>query len=183
METTAPDTRGYTRTAVALHWTVAGLVIVLLAMGWVMTDMSASPAKLQIVTWHKWGGITVLALFFARALWRLTHPAPPPLPMPRWQQRAAQIVHVLLYVLLLGQPLSGWLFSSAAGRQVVYLNLIPLPNLIGRNPAASAIFKELHDTCGVLLAALVAVHVLAALKHHFVDRDDTLRRMLRRRAR
>jgi cytochrome b561 len=183
METTAPDTRGYTRTAVALHWTVAGLVIVLLAMGWVMTDMSASPAKLQIVTWHKWGGITVLALFVARALWRLTHPAPPSVPMPLWQQRTANTVHALLYVLLLVQPLSGWLFSSAAGRQVVYLNLIPLPNLIGRNPAAGAIFKKLHDTCGVLLAALVAVHVLAALKHHFVDRDDTLRRMLRWRAR
>jgi cytochrome b561 len=182
METTAPAGHGYTRTAVALHWIIAGLVIVLLAMGWVMTDMSASPVKLQVVTWHKWGGITVLALFFVRALWRLTHPAPPPVPMPLWQQRTANAVHALLYVFLLVQPLSGWLFSSAAGRQVVYLNLIPLPNLIGRNPAAGALFKELHDTCGALLAALVAVHVLAALKHHFIDRDDTLRRMLRWRA-
>ena len=183
METTAPVGHGYTRTAVALHWTVAGLVIVLLAMGWIMTDMSASPMKLQVVTWHKWGGITVLALFFVRALWRLTHPAPPPVPMPLWQRRTANAVHALLYVFLLVQPLSGWLFSSAAGRQVVYLNLIPLPNLIGRNPAAGALLKETHDTCGALLAALVAVHVLAALKHHFIDRDDTLRRMLRWRAR
>jgi cytochrome b561 len=174
----APATRDYTRAAVALHWTVAGLVITLLAMGWIMTNMPVSPAKLQIVTWHKWGGITVLALFFMRALWRLTHPAPPLLPMPLWQQRAANIVHALLYVLLLVQPLSGWLYSSAAGRQVVYLNLIPLPNLIGRNPAAAALFKNLHETCGALLAAFVALHVLAALKHHFVDRDDTLRRML-----
>lgn len=182
METAAPDSRGYTRTAVALHWTVAGLVILLLTMGWVMTNMSASPAKLQIVTWHKWGGITVLALFFARTLWRLTHPAPPYVPMPLWQQRAANVVHVSLYVLLLVQPLSGWLFSSAAGRQVVYLNLFPLPNLIDRNPAAGALFKSVHNACGLLLTALVALHVLAALKHHFVDRDNTLRRMLRWRA-
>lgn len=175
----APATGGYTRTAVALHWTVAGLVITLLAVGWIMTNMPASPTKLHIVTWHKWGGITVLALFFVRALWRLTHPAPPMVPMPAWQRRAANTVHALLYVLLLVQPLSGWLFSSAAGRQVVYLNLIPLPNLIGRNPALGALFKEVHDTCGALLAAIIALHVLAALKHEFADHDGTLRRMLR----
>ena len=132
-----------------------------------------------MVTWHKWGGITALALFFVRSLWRLTHRAPPPLPMPPWQQRAAGIMHALLYAMLLVQPLTGWLFSSAAGRQVVYLNLIPLPNLVSRNPALGAVFKDLHGTGGALLTAIVGLHVLAALKHHFIDRDDTLRRMLR----
>ncbi len=179
MEPRTPITPGYTRTAVALHWTVAGLVITLLAMGWIMTNMPGSPTKLQVVTWHKWGGITVLALFFVRSLWRLTHPAPPPLPGPGWQQRAAGVMHALLYALLLVQPLSGWLFSSAAGRQVVYLNLIPLPNLVARNPALGAVFKDLHGTCGTLLAVIVGLHALSALKHHFIDHDDTLRRMLR----
>ncbi|MGH8254010.1 MAG: cytochrome b, partial [Steroidobacteraceae bacterium] len=80
-EPAASATRDYTRTAVALHWTVATLVITLLAMGWIMTNMPGSPAKLQVVTWHKWGGLTVLALFFVRALWRLTHPAPALVPM------------------------------------------------------------------------------------------------------
>jgi len=182
MESHAPNVVRYTRTAVALHWGVAGLIIILLAVGWIMTDMQGSPTKLRIVTWHKWGGITVLALFFVRALWRLTHPAPPPVPMPAWQQRAARIMHALLYVMLLVQPLSGWLFSSAAGRQVIYLNLIPLPNLVARNPALGAVFKELHDTGGALLAAIITLHALAALKHHFIDRDDTLRRMLHWRA-
>jgi len=182
MESRTLSPTQYTRTAIALHWSVAGLVIILLAMGWVMTSMPGSPTKLLVVTWHKWGGITVLALFFIRSLWRLTHPAPPPLPAAAWQQRAASLMHALLYALLLLQPLTGWLFSSAAGRQVVYLNLIPLPNLVDRNPALGALFKELHGTCGALLAAIVALHAVAALKHHFVDRDDTLRRMLRWRA-
>ena len=179
MEPRTPIPAQYTRTAVALHWAVAGLVITLLAMGWIMTDMASSPTKLQVVTWHKWGGITVLALFFVRSVWRLTHPVPPPLPMARWQQRAAGIMHALLYAMLLVQPLTGWLFSSAAGRQVVYLNLIPLPNLVARNPALGAVFKDIHGNGAALLTAIVGLHALAALKHHFVDRDDTLRRMLR----
>ena len=182
METRTPTTTHYTRTAVALHWGIAALVIILLAVGWIMTDMPGSPTKLQVVTWHKWGGITVLALFFVRGLWRLTHPAPPPAAAPAWQQRAAHAAHALLYALLLLQPLSGWLFSSAAGRQVIYLNLIPLPNLVARNPSLGGVFKELHDAGGTLLALVIALHALAALKHHFVDRDDTLRRMLHWRA-
>jgi len=182
MELRTPPPTHYTRTAVALHWGIAALVIILIAAGWIMTDMPGSPAKLQVVTWHKWGGITVLALFFVRGLWRLTHPAPPPVAAPVWQQRSAQAMHALLYAMLLLQPLSGWLFSSAAGRQVVYLNLIPLPNLVARNPPLGAVFKELHGAGGTLLAVIIALHALAALKHHFVDRDDTLRRMLRWRA-
>ena len=179
MDHPTPTPSHYSRTAIALHWGVAGLVIILLAVGWVMTSMSGSPTKLQVVTWHKWGGITVLALFFVRSLWRLTHPVPPPLPAAAWQQRASGIMHALLYAMLLVQPLSGWLFSSAAGRQVVYLNLVPLPNLVARNPALGAVFKELHDAGGTLLAVVIALHALAALKRHFIDRDDTLRRMLR----
>jgi cytochrome b561 len=182
MESRAPLQADFSRTAVALHWTVGGLVIILLTMGWIMTNMPSSPTKLQVVTWHKWGGITVLALFFVRGLWRLTHPAPPLLPAPHWQQLTARTSHVLLYAMLLLQPLTGWLFSSAAGRQVVYLNLIPLPNLVARNPALGAQFKSFHNTGAALLTALVALHILAALKHHFIDRDDTLRRMLRWRS-
>ena len=169
----------YTRTAIALHWVVAGLVITLLAVGWLMTDMSPGPAKLQVVSWHKWGGITVLGLFFVRSLWRLTHPVPAPLPMPAWQLKLAQTAHALLYAMLLVQPLTGWLFSSAVGRQVVYLNLIPLPNLVAKNPPLGAVFKSLHENGGTLLAVVIGLHALAALKHHFFDHDDTLRRMLR----
>ena len=169
----------YTRTALALHWLVGALVILALAMGWIMTDLATSPLKLQMFTWHKSVGATVLALFFVRSLWRLTHAAPAPLPMPSWQRLAAQALHVLLYAMLLLQPLSGWLYSNAAGRQIIYLGFIPLPILIGKDKALAETLEGLHNTGAVIVAVAVGLHVLAALKHHFIDRDDTLRRMLR----
>ena len=169
----------YTRTAITLHWTVGALVITGLAMGWIMTDMASSPLKLQVYSWHKWIGITVLALFVVRALWRLTHPAPAPVPMPAWQRRAARFLHGFLYAMLLVQPITGWLFSNASGRSIVYLGLIPLPNLVGKDKALAGMLRELHETGAMLLAIAVGLHLLAALKHHFFDRDDTLRRMLR----
>ena len=169
----------YTRTAVALHWTVAVLIITALAMGWVMTDLAFSPLKLRVYSWHKWIGVTVLALFFIRSLWRLTHAAPPLLPMPAWQSLAARALHVLLYAMMLIQPLTGWITSNAAGIPIVYLGLIPLPNLVGKNKALAHLFEDLHSTGGVVLAVAIGLHALAALKHHFMDRDDTFRRMLR----
>ena len=89
----------YTRTAVALHWIVAALITMALILGWFMTDMATSPAKMRVYDWHKWIGVTVLAFFFVRALWRLTHPAPAPVPMPAWQRFAAHAGHGLLYLL------------------------------------------------------------------------------------
>ena len=169
----------YTRTAVALHWTVGALVVTALGMGWIMTDMVSSPQKLRVYDWHKWTGITVLALFFVRALWRLTHPAPALLPMPAWQRRSAQFLHGLLYLMLLVQPITGWLYSNASGRAIVYLGLVPLPNWWGRTRHWPANLRELHEAGATVLAIAVGLHLLAALKHHFIDRDDTLRRMLR----
>jgi cytochrome b561 len=148
-------------------------------MGWIMTDMASSPQKLRVYDWHKWTGITILALFFVRALWRLTHPAPALLPMAAWQRRSAQFLHVFLYVMLLVQPITGWLYSNAAGRPIVYLGLVPLPTLVAKDKALAASLKELHETGAVVLAIAVGLHLLAALKHHYIDRDDTLRRMWR----
>jgi len=172
----------YTRTAVALHWIVGALVATALIMGWIMTDMTTGPAKLQVYSWHKWIGVTVLALFFVRALWRLTHPAPEPMPMPAWQRYAAQMGHGLLYALLLLQPLTGWLYSNSAGRSIVYLGLVPLPDLVAKNAPLAATLEEVHESGAWLLTIVIGLHLLAALKHHYVDHDDTLRRMLRWRA-
>lgn len=168
----------YTRTAVSLHWLVASLVITAFVMGWIMTDMAFSPDKLKMYNWHKWVGITILGLVLIRLAWRLFNAPPAPVAMPQWQHRASQATHVLLYVLMLAIPLSGWIGSNAAGYPIVYLGRIPLPNLVTKDKGLAELFEEIHEILGWLLIALLVLHVAAAFKHHFVDRDDTLRRML-----
>jgi len=168
----------YTRTAVGLHWLIAALIVVALTMGWVMTDMAITPLRLKMFNWHKWVGITVLWLAALRIVWRMTHRAPAMLPMPAWQRIAAHSLHGLLYLLMLAQPLTGWIYSNASGYPIVYLRLIPLPNLVAKDKLLAERVQELHGTLGVVLAVLIGLHALAALKHHLVDRDDTLRRML-----
>ena len=168
----------YTFTAIALHWLAAALVLANFALGPWMVDLPLSPEKLRLYGWHKWIGITVFLLVLARLAWRHWHPAPPPVAMPEWQRRAAAATHVALYALLLLIPLSGWVYSSATGVQVVYLGLVPLPDLVGKDRALAAILKAVHATLNFSLLALVILHIGAALKHHFVDRDGVLARML-----
>ncbi len=98
--------------------------------------------------------------------------------MPAWQHSAANIAHFFLYALTLAIPLSGWLMSSATGFQVVYLGLLPIPDLLAKNKEVADQMKQLHEALNWLMVLVVALHVAAALKHHVVDRDDVLRRML-----
>jgi cytochrome b561 len=98
--------------------------------------------------------------------------------MPDWQRHAATVTHLLLYALLLLVPISGWLYSSATGVQVVYLGLIPLPDLVPNDKTWAAVLRATHLTLNFTLFALVCVHAAAAFKHHFVDRDPVLIRML-----
>ena len=168
----------YTRTAVSLHWMIAGLIGVALVMGWVMTGMGISPLKLKVYNWHKWVGITVLWLAALRILWRTTHAPPDMVPMPAWQRIAAHSLHGVLYLLMLALPFSGWIYSNAAGVPIVYLRLLPLPNLVMKDKALADSWRDVHETLGWLLVAVLVVHLLAALKHHFIDEDDTLHRML-----
>ena len=173
----APASR-YTGTAVALHWVIAGLIACALVMGWIMTELAFSPLKLKMFNWHKWVGITVLALAVIRLAWRLTHRPPAMVPMPAIQAFAAHAIHVALYILMFLQPISGWLHSNAAGYPVVYLGVLPLPNLVTKNHDLSDFFEEMHELLGWTLLILFALHALAALKHHLLDKDMTLRRML-----
>lgn len=170
---------GYTRPAIALHWLVALLVFAGWSLGVYMHELPSSPDKLRFYTWHKWIGVTVFLLTVLRVGWLATH-RPPALPpgMPGWQVHAARVSHALLYVLTLALPLSGWLMSSAKGVQTVYLGLVPLPDLVGKNPPLGELFEDVHKLLAFTLAGLVVVHLLAALKHHFLDRTEVLARMV-----
>ena len=169
----------YDTLSIALHWLVFVLICSGFSLAVYMTDLPFSPLKLKYYSWHKWIGVSIFLLAVLRAVWRLTHPAPPlPAAMHDWQRRAAAVSHLLLYALIIVIPLSGWLYSSAAGVPTVYFGVLPLPDLLTRDKALAETLKSVHITLNYTLLALVTVHVAAALKHHLVDRDDVLIRML-----
>ena len=174
----------YTPTAIGLHWLMAVLILGNFSVGFYMADLPLSPTKLQIYSWHKWAGVTAFLLVLFRILWRLTH-QPPPLPtrMPRWQQRAAHGGHALLYLLMVAIPLTGWLMSSAKGFQTVYFGVLPIPDLLAKDKELGNLLREVHATLNFLMIAIVVGHVGAALKHHFIDRDDIMTRMAPRHSR
>jgi cytochrome b561 len=173
-------TTRYGGMAIALHWLTALLIVAGFTFGLSMVALPFGRQKLQWYAWHKWIGISVWLLTCGRLAWRWAHPAPPMEPKPAWQERAAAVSHALLYALLMVIPLSGWLYSSAAGVQVVYLGLIPLPDLVSKDRALADVLRNVHVTLNFTLLGLVCIHVAAALKHHFVDRDAVLARMLPR---
>ncbi len=170
----------YTTTAIVFHWLIALLIIGTFSLGLVMSDMPGiSPAKLKYYSWHKWAGVTILGLAALRLLWRLKNSAPEyPSSMPAWQKSAANGLHGLLYVLMFAVPLSGYFYTLSAGVPVVYFGLFKLPVLIDANPDLKPVLKALHYWLNMGLLGAFALHVAAALKHHFIDRDGVLKRML-----
>ena len=176
-QSTPPLSPRYTGTAIALHWLLAVAILSSLALGLYMTDLPLSPLRLKLYNWHKWAGITILTLSALRLLWRLTHKPPPDVPMAVWQRRAAHAAHGALYVLFFTVPLAGWAYSSAAGFPVVVYGLWPLPDWVPVNRELAEGLKGLHRALAYALGGLAAVHVGAALKHHFVDGDSLLKRM------
>lgn len=170
----------YTKTAMLLHWLTALLIVAAFAMGLYMTSIPGfSPTKLKYFSWHKWAGVTVLAIAVLRVLWRTFNKPPPHIdPIPAWQHFAAEAMHVLLYALIFAVPVSGYFYTLAAGIPVVYFKLFTLPILMGPNPELKPVLKEVHYWLNMTMAAAVAAHVAAALKHHFIDRDNVLKRMV-----
>lgn len=172
----APPAR-YDAMAIALHWLLALAIVANFSLGVYMDELPLSPWRLKLFNWHKWAGITILAFSALRLLWRLSHAPPGDLPMPRWQLRLAHAVHRALYVLFFAVPLAGWAYSSAAGFPVVVFGVLPLPDWVPVHPGLAEALKDTHEVLASALGVLVLLHVAAALKHHWVDRDGLLHRM------
>ena len=173
----------YGATAIVLHWLLALMIVVSFSVGLYMADLPISPLRLKLINWHKWAGVTILALSALRLLWRLTH-KPPPLPhaieraMPLWQRLVHHRTLGLLYVLFFAVPLFGWAYSSALGFPIVWFGVLPLPDFVPVDkPLAETVLLPLHRGSAYLLAAMVVVHTAGALKHHWIDRDGLLARM------
>jgi len=175
----------YSRVAIILHWMIALLIISLLVFGTLMTNPE-TPNRFVLYQWHKTGGIMVLLLSVLRLIWRLTHKAPPlPQGMKSWERLAAKGSHTGFYVLMIGMPLLGWAMVSASplGIPTKLFGSIPWPhipflaNLEVKEPIAKKL-TQAHHLGGKLMIGLIVLHIGAALKHHFVNKDNVLARML-----
>ncbi|HSV59783.1 MAG TPA: cytochrome b [Variovorax sp.] len=183
MHSPARTRERYSTTAIALHWLLALMILGSFSVGLYMADLPLSPMRVKLINWHKWAGITILALSALRLLWRLTH-KPPPMPeaivraMPGWQRLVHHGALGLLYLLFFAVPLLGWAYSSALGFPIVWFGVLPLPDFVAPDQAlAKEVLLPLHRAGAYLLAALVIVHIAGALKHHWIDRDGLLARM------
>jgi cytochrome b561 len=177
LRTEAPAAARFSGPAILLHWLLALALFGIFALGVYMADLPISPERLRLFNWHKWAGISILALSLLRLAWRLAHAPPPDVPMPAWQRRLAHMSHRTMYVLFLVVPLVGWAYSSATGFQVVVFGVLPLPDFVPKSKPLADVLEVTHATLAWLLASLVVVHVAAALKHALVDRDGLLGRM------
>ncbi|MBB5046449.1 cytochrome b561 [Rhodopseudomonas rhenobacensis] len=177
----------YTGVAIGLHWLIAALIVALIVIGLTMAHAPIAMAtKFQLYQLHKSIGISVLGLAVLRVLWRLTH-RPPALPerMPQLERKAAAGSHALLYLFMIGLPLTGWALVSASPLKIptVLFGVLSWPDLpwlphLADKARWSAVFDNIHAYGAFVLIALIGLHSAAALRHHFVVGDDVLHRML-----
>jgi cytochrome b561 len=169
----------YTPVAILLHWIIGIMMLGLFAMGLYMADLPFSPNKLKLFSWHKWAGISVLILAACRLAWRITHrpPAFPP-SLAKYEKVLATAGHHLLYLLMFIIPLSGWLMSSAKGFPVVYFGIYQLPDLVAKNHDLGELLEKIHEVLNYSMITIVAGHAFSAIKHHFIHKNDVLKRML-----
>lgn len=173
------DESRYGVVAQLFHWTVVVLIIVQYVLANIAGDLPLGAAKVAVLARHKSFGITILALALLRLIWRWFNTVPAePLDIPRWQRIAARVSHVALYALLIVTPIAGWLMSSARNFPVSWFGLVTLPDFIAPSRPAYDILHGVHEFLAITLFCVALLHIAAALKHHFVDRDNVLRRML-----
>ncbi len=176
----------YTSVAIALHWAIALLIAGMIAFGWILEDMAGGPGspKVSLIQVHKSVGISILLLSVARIVWRLMNPPPPEPPMPQWQKLLATSVHILLYVLMIAMPLSGWIMASAStAHDTRFFGTleVSLPGFAGMDAEARKPIEEgfhsVHGNLAWVIIAMLALHIAGAVKHQFIDKDGLLARM------
>lgn len=161
------------------HWVMALIIIVMIALGLYMVELPISLKKLKYYGWHKQFGVLVLMLVTVRLAWRFSNTTPrlPP-QMPKWEQFAAHGMHYVFYVFMFALPITGWMLSSAAGLPVSFFGLFVLPDLVSESEPLRLQLTLVHKWLAYGLIAAICGHFAAAIKHHFIDKDDILRRML-----
>lgn len=161
------------------HWGMAVLVLTMLALGLCMGGVEDLASKLALYNLHKSLGATVLFLALCRLGWHVYSRRPPLAEsLKPLEKAAARTVHALMYVFMIGMPLSGWLMSSAAGRPVSVFGLFTLPDLVEQDKAVAGLMHDVHGVAAYGFMAAICLHVAGAVKHHFIDKDITLKRML-----
>lgn len=172
----------YGAVAVLLHWLMALFLAGLIALGLYMVslpDVGFDKKKITLIIYHKELGLVALALMVLRLAWRFSNVIPRLVEdLPDWQKIAARFVHLCFYALMLALPITGWLMSSAAAIPVSFLGLFTLPDIVQKDDYLFQVFIGIHKALGYALIAFISVHVGAALRHHFIQKDETLRRML-----
>ncbi|MBV8492856.1 MAG: cytochrome b [Alphaproteobacteria bacterium] len=168
----------YGPTAKAFHWVIAALIAIQLPLGWLMPDIHRGMTPGAAMTAHISIGMTILVLIVLRFLWRLTHPVAPETNLPAWQRVSSELVHWLLYVVVLLTTLSGWFFASARGWTIYLYGIVPLPRLVEENSPLGRGLGGWHATLTWILLGLVGIHIVAALVHLFIYRDRVMYRML-----
>lgn len=167
----------YGTVAQFFHWLIFILFVGMFVAAEIMMDMPPSPDKYQLYGWHKSVGVVLLLLAFLRLSWKMANPHPVHL-NTGLQKRATQAVHFGLYVAMFAMPISGYVMSMAGGHSVVVFNVLTLPNLVGLNKPLAGFAHQVHEVTAYAIYGLAALHVAAALFQHFVQKNNTLRRML-----
>lgn len=171
-------TTHYGAIARLFHWLTVLLIVAQFVSMEFAHDLPRGPERSELYRLHKSLGVSILLLAIARLAWRFGNPVPPaPVDARAWERRAADVSHRLLYALIFALPLTGWVMSAAGGRTVEWFGLVALPNPVGANAVLDERLEDVHEALANALLVVASVHVLAALRHHFVLKDDVLRRM------
>lgn len=172
-------TRHWGGVAQLFHWVMAIGIFGMMALGWIMVNLPMGPTQFQLYSLHKSLGITLLTLAVLRLVWRLANPAPPlPADMAPWERRLAGATHVVLYAVIFAMPLSGYVINSAANFPLNVFGLVQIPNLTPESERLETIASWTHLTLFWVLSGLLVLHIGGALRHHFIQHDNVLRRML-----